>query len=244
MTTKESLLALGLNDKEASVYLALLSLGESTAYVIADRAGLKKPTTYVILEQLIKKGAVRQIPRAKKARYLAVSPEELFANAEERFNFAKNLMPELLALAEGKTPKSKTLFFEGLPAVRQVFLNQAKQMAGKEMVGFYGHAGEAPKEILSFFDEYNNELKRRKITLRGIAPEHQNLKNYRDTDAEYGRTMKIVPFEEYSAPISLDIAEKHILFFEFKTLQATLIESERISNTMQQIFEMLWKKLA
>lgn len=239
----EALQNIGLNEKEAKVYTALLSLGESTAYIVADRAGLKKPTTYVILEQLIKKGAARLIPRAKKARYIAISPEELLAVSEERLQVTKKILPELLALAEGKTAKSKTLFFDTLPAVKKAFLNQARTMAGKEMIGFYAHAEEASKELMQFFDEYNDELLRRKVTLRGIAPNHPNLKNFRDTDAEYGRTMKIVPFEEYSAPISLDIGEKHVMFFEFKTMQATLIESERIANTMRQIFEMLWKKL-
>lgn len=243
MNIQEALQTTGLNDKEARVYVALLSLGESTAYVIADRASLKKPTTYVILDQLIKKGAVRQIPRVKKARYTAVPPEELFVRTEERFNLAKKLVPELLALAEGEAPKSKTLFFEGLSAVRQAFFNQAREMAGKEIIGFYAHVGEVPKEVFPFIDEYNDELKRRKARIRGIAPDHLNLKPYREKDAEYGRTIKIVPFEEYSAPISVDIGEKHTLFFAPKDIQITLIESERIANTMRQIFEMLWKKI-
>ncbi|MDP2668293.1 MAG: helix-turn-helix domain-containing protein [bacterium] len=244
MQIVEALQNIGLNEKEAKVYTALLSLGESTAYVIADRAGLKKPTTYVILEQLIKKGAARLIPRAKKARYAAIPPEELLAMSEERLQFTKKILPELLALAEGKTQKSKTLFFDNLPAVKKAFLNQAKIMAGKEMIGFYAHAGEASKDLLSFFDEYNDELKKRKVSLRGIAPDSPDLKHFRDSDAEYDRTMKIVPFEEYSAPISMDIGEKHVMFFEFKNTQATLIESERIANTMRQIFEMLWKQLS
>lgn len=243
MNIIQALQSIGLNDKEARVYTALLSLGESTAYVIADRAGLKNPTTYVILAQLIKKGIVRQIPRAKKARYDAISPEELFALTEERLKFAKEILPQILALAEGKALKSKTLFFDNMPAIRKAFFNQAREMAGKEIVGFYGHAEETPKEILPFIDEYNDELKRCKVKLRGIAPDHPNLKYFRERDAEYGRIIKIVPLEEYSAPISLDIGEKHVMFFAFKDLQATLIESERIANTMRQIFEMLWKQL-
>lgn len=243
MQTVEALQNIGLNEKEAKAYIALLSLGESTAHVIADRAGLKKPTTYVILDQLIEKGAVRQIPRAKKALYVAISPEELYAAANDRFNLAKETLPKLLATAEGKEAKSKTLFFDNLSAIKKAFLGQARKMAGKEMVGFYAHAGDASDEMMRFFEEYNNKLKKRKVKLRGIAPNHPNLKEFRDKDAEYGRTMKIVPFEEYSAPISLDIGEKHIMFFEFQNTQATLIESERIANTMRQIFEMLWKQL-
>ena len=52
---------LGLNDKEANIYLALLQLGKSTATKIAKKSGLKRPTTYVIIEQLIDKGFVQKL---------------------------------------------------------------------------------------------------------------------------------------------------------------------------------------
>lgn len=240
MQINEALETIGLNDKEARVYAALLALGDSTAYVIADRAGIKKPTTYVILEQLIKKGAARRIPRLRKARYAAVSPEEIFSAAEEKVKRAKEALPLIKALAEGKAPKSKTLFFEGLPAVRQAFLNQARQMENKELVGFYAHVGDISKETLLFVDEYNEELKRRNVKIRGIAPNHPNLKPYRKKDKACGRTIKTVPLQNYSSPISVDIGEKHTLFFEPKAVQATLIESPKITSSLKQIFEILW----
>ena len=43
----EELVNLGLNEKEATIYLTLLSLNKATAYYIALKSGLKKPTTYV-----------------------------------------------------------------------------------------------------------------------------------------------------------------------------------------------------
>ena len=47
---------LGLNDKEAKVYLALLKFGEANVSDIADEAGMKRPTVYVILDEIRKKG--------------------------------------------------------------------------------------------------------------------------------------------------------------------------------------------
>ena len=44
---------LGLTPKEAKVYMTLSGLGSSTAYLVAQRSGLKKPTTYVVLDSLI-----------------------------------------------------------------------------------------------------------------------------------------------------------------------------------------------
>lgn len=242
MDITNALRTIGLNDKEARVYTALLSLGQSTAYVIADRAGIKKPTTYVILEQLIEKGVARRTPRSKKARYSAISPDELFLIAEERMALAKETIPQLLALSQKEASKSKTLFFEGLTAVRQAFFDQARKMEGKELVGFYAHAEDVPKEIFPLVEEYNEELKHRNVRLRGIAPNHPSLKSFRKTDKKYGRTMKVVPMESYSSPISVDIGEGHTLFFEPKSAQATLIESAAIAKTMREIFDIVWEK--
>ena len=75
----KSLKNLGLNEKEARVYVALLQLGKATAYSVAKHSGLKKPTTYVILDDLIDKGIVSKVPRAKIMQYTAISPEDLFS---------------------------------------------------------------------------------------------------------------------------------------------------------------------
>ena len=55
MELKEALQTIGLNEKECAVYLALLQLGRASAYSVAQKSGLKKPTTYVILDELIEK---------------------------------------------------------------------------------------------------------------------------------------------------------------------------------------------
>ena len=48
----ETLINLGLNEKQAKVYLALLQLGQAGVTAVAEKAGTKRPTTYLILEEL------------------------------------------------------------------------------------------------------------------------------------------------------------------------------------------------
>ena len=72
----EQLKNLNLTDKEARVYLSLLELGPSTPYKIAKRARLKRPTAYVIAEELVEKGLIIQVTGEKNKLYLARSPCE------------------------------------------------------------------------------------------------------------------------------------------------------------------------
>ena len=93
MDITEAVATLGLNDKQSAVYIALLQLGKGSAYGIADKSGLKRPTTYVIVEELIAKGLAERIPRARKQQYRAISPEQAFGALEERLALAKAKLP-------------------------------------------------------------------------------------------------------------------------------------------------------
>ena len=59
------LVKVGLNEKESRVYLALLELGSGTAYAVAKKAGIKRPTAYIVLDELRKRGLVLKIPKSK-----------------------------------------------------------------------------------------------------------------------------------------------------------------------------------
>jgi predicted DNA-binding transcriptional regulator len=75
MNLEETLEKLGLNEKEAKVYLALLELGQDTVQNIAQRASITRPTTYNILDALVKKGLTTQVDQDSE-KLLAVVPEE------------------------------------------------------------------------------------------------------------------------------------------------------------------------
>lgn len=240
MNLIEALQNLGLNEKEAKVYLALLKKNRGSAYWIAEESGLKKPTTYVILGDLIKKGLVYKIPREKKQLFVAKSPKEALALAEEKLTTTKEALPELLALSEGEKPKPKTLFFEGMKGVKDNFRWENKKMQNKEVVGFYAHSGDASAELVDFFLENMEDFKKNNCHMRGIVPEHPNLEVFRKTDAKYNRQLKTIPLDEYSANISVDIGNDFVSFFSFKDLQITRIENKDIAATMRQIFEMVW----
>ncbi len=241
MTIIEALQNLGLTDKEARVYTALLKRGRCSAYGIAEESGLKKPTTYVILDELIEKGLASRIPRVKKQLFVAKPPEELFAMAEERISLAKSVLPQLKAMREGEKPKPKTLFFEGMKGVRENFRWENRKMSGKETVGFWAHSGDASPELVEFFLENMEDFKKNNNKMKGIVPDDPNFKRFRDTDVEYNRQLKTIPLNEYSASTSVTIGDDFISFFSFKDLQITRIENKKIADTMRQIFEIVWK---
>jgi sugar-specific transcriptional regulator TrmB len=96
---------LGLSNKEARIYVSLLTLGPSPVQRIADQSGIKRVTTYVILESLIGLGLVSQSVKGKKTYLIAEDPANLRRLLEKRerelneqkHNF-EQLLPELQGL--------------------------------------------------------------------------------------------------------------------------------------------------
>ena len=68
---------LGLNEKEAKVYLAALELGKSSVQNIAKKADVNRATTYVVIEALIKRGLMSSANENKKQYFIAEAPEKL-----------------------------------------------------------------------------------------------------------------------------------------------------------------------
>lgn len=244
MEIREALQTIGLNDKESAVYTALLQIGRSSAYGIALKSGLKKPTTYVVLEELIKKGLVYEVPRIRKKLYIAKSPEQAFVFAEEKLNLAKRKLPELLAMSKGEKTKVNTLYFEGVGGIKQLLEYRIKELNGKELVGFWATDRAAPKELQDYFKyEYGEKNKNHHISMRGIVPADEKLRHYRDTDAIYNRQMKVVPSEQYSSEVAIDTVGDVVRIQDYKNLQGIVIENTDVAKTVREIFEMAWHKL-
>ncbi len=242
MQIEKALQNLGLSEKEARVYIALVKLDKSTATKIAKKSDLKRPTVYLVLDELRKKGLVLKIPNPKKQIFIAKDPRELVGEAENKIDSAKKVLPELLALS-GEEKKPRILYFEGIKEIENLLWHKLDEMNNKTLFGFYGHGENCPKKLLDLFTrKYQKELDKRNIKIKGIAPTHASLKKIRKQDEEHGRTIKKVPFSEYSSGMQIDIGESFVRILSFQDLQGVVIENKHIAKTMKQIFDMTWKK--
>lgn len=232
---------LGLNEKQAKVYLSLIQFGQATGYAIAEATNMKKPTVYVVLEDLRMKGLVRKIPNAKRQIFEAKSPDEFLAQTQENLDRAKSALPQLLALTKSEQ-NPKSYLYEGVRGIEEAMELHLDKMAGKELVGFYAQASGIPKDLFSVFERYNAKMKKLNVKSRGFVPDHPSLKAYREHDKEFNRMMKVVSFDMFSSNNVVEIGENFVKIISFHDLNAIIIESKDIARTFRQIFEMIWKK--
>lgn len=240
----EALQNLGISEKAARAYLALLELGRGSAYSVAKKSGLKQPTAYVVLEELRASGLALKIPRPKKHLFVPKPPSEVFSLATSKLELLRGLLPELSALANKSETKVKTLFYEGAEGLRQALWYRIDELNDKDFVAFWASGVDIhDKKLSALFHEWNQEMFFRNITSRAIAPDHPSLKEFRALDKAYKQEVKIIHPEKYSASISIDANDYFVRILMFKELQCVIIDNPSVAKTVRQIFDLMWSGL-
>jgi HTH-type transcriptional regulator, sugar sensing transcriptional regulator len=236
---------LNLTEKEAQVYLALLELGPSTPYKIAKRSRLKRPTAYVIAEELVEKGLIVQMTGEKQKMYIARSPESYIEDIEKRVHEARKVVPELLAMQRKGSDKPNILYFEGTRGLKQAYEYKIKELKGREIVGFFARGNDIDSELQNeVFIPWNETRTEKNIDLRGFTVDDPKLHPYKKF---YGTgkgefNAKFLPESLYDADCSIEALEDAVRVVIMRSKQSVIIESSEFARAIRQVFELLWER--
>lgn len=233
----------GLAEKEASVYLALLSLQTATAYEVAQHCDVKKPTVYVILEELRKKGLVLKTPHAKKTLFAAVDPLEYVQEQERRVKATYAALPKLRALGQGSP--SGVYVFNGLDGIRQALDYKFDSMRGKTYSSYYSKFVAGNDAIRKMYSEWDNKALAADISFRIVMTKEKtgSYTNEIFDLAEKTDHIDIKLIEKFKSPtVSTEIAETFVRITDEKGEQATIIDNKATADAMRQIFVIVWEK--
>lgn len=237
---------LGLSDKEAKVYLALLQLGPATPYEIAKKAEIKRPTAYVIAEELVEKGLIVHVPGEEKHRYIAKSPEVFIGEREEKLLAAKRILPELKSFQKGTAEKPSIMYFEGVEGLRQAYEYKKKDLHDKEIVGFFASAEDASPGVMQVFLEWNEYKEKHGPKVRGLTvdtPSNQPFAKFLEP-IKGSIEAKFMPPDLYSAKCSIESCDnRFVRICLIESAQTLIIESPKFAEAVKETFELLWKAL-
>lgn len=116
----------GLSEKEAKIYFALLQYDHTQAVTLSRKTGIKQPTVYVVIDSLLRKHLVYEVVIGKRTYYAAESPERLRVLAEKEKTAADNkvkrvegIIAELKAVDKESGERPLVRFYEGKEALKQ-----------------------------------------------------------------------------------------------------------------------------
>ena len=236
---------LGLAEKEAKVYIALLELGQSTAQDTATKSGLNRATTYVILETLIKKELVKALSRNHKSYFEVANPLQIIdllyqeqKDVGEKIEVAKTIMPELEMLNRMTTAKAKVKFFEGVDGVAMIQKDIVKSKP-KQIDGIF-NINIALKNFPSSPSDHRKKLINNKIKARTLVI-YNPKEPIPKLPLKINEERKYLPDNKF--PFSADFSfyrNKTVLLSVKKEIMGVLIENNDITEAMRSLFNLAW----
>lgn len=230
----------GLNENEAKIYLAVLELGQTSVNRIALKAGIKRTTVYLSLENLMKKGLVSAIKKTGKTLYFAEDPRDLERIMEKRKKEISDIIPRLLAVTNLIDSKPEIRYFEGTEGIKEVLMKTLEQPE-HEILAMYSRTS-FPDSGRDFFDDvYRPERIKRKIFSRTLMPQNEQMKELSGKNSQHFRQSRFLPPDIFKTDIEMLIyGNSKIAIISFKEGFAFIIDSPAIHFSFKSIFETLW----
>jgi sugar-specific transcriptional regulator TrmB len=235
-----SLLAgIGVSEKAAKVYLAALGLGTASVQALSEKAGLKRPTTYLHLQELLDAGLLEKAPVGKKDYYRAANPDILAEQAENRLAQIKQAMPELRELQSATSGQPGVRVLVGKQGAEQVY----REIAQANNIRFWTELAVFEDAFKKMFEHLSESIQENQIRTREIIADTPQARRA-------SKRYAAVAGKHYSSRVATQegiqndsaIYGNVVALFRIHemNLYVVRIEDVTIASTMRALFDMAW----
>lgn len=238
---------IGLSEKEAEIYVALLQYDNASVNDLAQKTKVNRTTIYPVLETLAKKGLVSEIQIDKKTHYQAEPPERLETFIErqkvvldENSKRLVDIIPQLKSIQRESGERPVVKYFEG----REGIISSIEEFYGTKDLGGTAYLI-YPKDLIEeIFPEEERSKYRNKRLNRNIRSNvlYTYKKGILQSTADGER--KKIDGDKY--PISCDIIiykDRVRINMLKKNLAGISITSPDFADTMQSLFRAIFDNL-
>lgn len=230
---------LGLSDKEARVYVALLPRQNTGTSNLIRATGLHGQFVYMALERLEELGLARHVIQNGRKKFSAGSPERILALVDEKKLAAQSVVRQLREQFAGKHEQSFEVFQGDSAFVAHEFA-LLEAMPDGDTICILGGGGH---KYVSLMGEEMNEYERRRVEkqvhLRYLSTDgnHNYLKIMAQTRAFFD--YRVLP--EPAPGVDTDILMDKINFLLFGSpVVAFTFTNKEVADGYRRFFEVLW----
>src|SRR3989338_819420 len=236
---------IGLNSKEAHLYLTLLGLGKATAFVLAKESGVKRSSVYVLLEKLPRQGLITTTQTKKVAFFSALSPRSLYALHKAKEEQLKAALPELEALEGSAQEKPQFRVYEGFDGVHSVYYEMIEHYRRGGDIQFFAKLEPIMKAYGKVLDILKAEIKKpgpNKGRLKDLMTEGRFEKSfYEEMKNSANYEIRFVPSQFGQINNDIVIYGNKLAIISGKTrIFATVIESDEVAESFRTMHAMAW----
>lgn len=238
---QQTLRVMGLDDKAATIYLSLLGYPRRSISEISRETGIKRPTCYQHIEDLLRKGFVTREPSGKRIEYRANDPRAIFRDFKRQIVRTEGAILEMEGVHDQRIHKPHVSYYEGKQQIRMIYDD------------IFGRVGEIrsifPAE--RFFENFSvqdyAELDRRMtdhaIQTRDLFVRdrhYRRIKEIRAKRGAEGKKDKRLP-AGFTCNTDVLIYGNRVALISFRDLSALVIENADIAEFFRTTHDFLWK---
>jgi sugar-specific transcriptional regulator TrmB len=236
---------IGLKEREARVYLALLQRGPSLANPLAKLTHIVRSSIYDYLNILLEKGFVSYFIKNGKKYFQAIPPERII----DKFREEKSNEEEAILNAVSEIKKFQHIYqsetdvevFEGKEGLKSAFSLVLKEKPAEILV--HGSSGISYKVLPFFMEHWHEERVRLGIPMRIIfndVPEaHERIKKGPPMELMKHKFSSMKNLSLIGTLIFRDNILIHILYP--KAPVGIIIKNKDLSEVYRKEFALLWK---
>jgi sugar-specific transcriptional regulator TrmB len=236
-----NLKSLGLGDKEISVYVALLGLGEVGSSKIIKKTGLHGQFVYFALYSLEEKGLVGHMVKSGRKKFSAKNPRVLERLAEHQKRVAQNVAEQLNKIMVLPQEQEYEVFQGQESYITHEFELLKKAEEESELLIIGGSGDEFLNNMGEEIKQYERIRSKKKIKVRYIGSEDQ-LKYLKDNAKNRDLFEYRVLPGLFTGMVNTNIWSNAIGFNIFgNPVTSFAIYNTVIAGSYKQFFETLWR---
>lgn len=241
--TKETLMDIGLTEKEAEVYLILFELGPSPVNKIYEKTGTQRRNIYDLLNKLIEKGLVTYIIENKKKYFQPKDPNRLknyIDEQKEKLEQKKEeLSKDIIRLKRkfnNKISYQEAEIYRGSEGIKTILLD----CLNSKEVYFIGATGFVGEKMPYFWPHYNKKRIQKKIVWKLLL--NVEAKDKPITRSKF-YDYKVLP-KDLSGPNVIYIYDDKVANVLWSEPPISfVIKDKHIAENYRKYFRYLWKTL-
>ena len=238
-----TLKSIGLDDREATTYLTVLSIGTNPVSTIAKKAGLNRSSCYAVLERLLHNGFIEKVIQGNMTYFRAVEPHHLLDQL-------KNKQYELEAKIEGlgnnlaqfeklKNPyevKPKVVFFQDEAGLQNMIEDT---FTSQEPLRCYAALDELSDLLPHYMPRYYKRRVQKGLKVRSIYPATEKSFLHKKRDKYELRESRLIP-KEFNFHLDIMIYNNKVVITSLEEKFGVMIESKEMATAHKRIFEIIW----
>lgn len=231
-------------EDEVMVYVSVLEIGTASVLQIAQKLNIPRTTIYMWVEQLKKKGLLKQVEIGKKSFFIAESPNKLLQIAEHKKLSINSTISSLAihleklnAIHNLKNEKPRMYYREGGEALKEIL----QQTLEHEHIFIHCMSKQLQNHLGSWLVSYYDQLIQKMIFTQEIVSDSEDDQLYQKKYSSIRNEIICIP-EKYATNVDYLIYGDTVVFITYKSGIPTMViyEDQELAHFERVRFLLIW----